>query len=571
MRLAWLTSLLVASSLLTLHESALAAPGPTTPKATSTKTCPAPTSLQGQVTLDPACRYDETIELAHSQTTLDCRGAVIAPTNNNGIVVTGDVTDVRIQDCWLEGASLRVVPPKRKPDETDDALRARSPRNVVLSHVSVKSAQSSGIFVGPVVENVTVESSVVDDSTSVGIYLEYGTRHLTMRGNLLRKNGISGKGGVTRTEWTRREGIAVDASAENVIEDNRFEDNGFGGVFLYKNCWEHHSTASNSLPRTQHARGNVIRRNTFVGMPFGVWIASRQARDLGAWDCGDPTTYPNPITLTDAFPASYPKFRSTIPARYDYSDEYIIAQLDGRPCLGGCLPARTAIYIWPDFAEDNVVEENVFERISMAGVRVEDDRATIRKNTFVGDFDYVYVGTPFRARYLGKPVADTVVSDNGFLPVVGASRSFADHIALVPNEHTGTTVANNAVVCPLPWGGYLRNTESVVAYEHERDATCRSETRTCRDGALDGSFAAQACAAATSSTSEETVTPDPPASASPAAATVPTGQDQRSGCSIASPPQLVSGPSLLIACVGAMRARRRRPLSKSGSSTNARD
>jgi len=39
--------------------------------------------------------------------------------------------------------------------------------------------------------------------------------------------------------------------------------------------------------RWQHSDYNVIRNNTFVNEPVGIWLASRQNRDLSGFDCGD--------------------------------------------------------------------------------------------------------------------------------------------------------------------------------------------------------------------------------------------------------------------------------------------
>ncbi len=421
--------------------------GPRVPRAATTRTCKVPPIAAGTVTLPNDCVYDSAIIVETSGVTLDCNGAQLS--DGKGILVRGDIEDVRVENCWLDGTSgMSVSPPARLPDESEDAWRQRSPKRVVISHVSVLRAKGSGVFIGPAVDGVVLEGSIIEGSESAGVYLEHGTEHAKIRGNLIRANGHRSKG-FDRTEWTRREGVAVDASAMNEIEDNRFEANGFGGVFLYKNCHEHSTTDTKSPPRPLHAHSNVIRRNVFVDMPIGVWIASRQARDLGAWDCGDASPYApqNPIPLAEAFPPGYPMFRSTIPARYDLNLEYPGAALLGRVCEGTCSATRDAIWAWEDFAEDTLVEQNRFESLGLAGVRVEDDRARIVGNTFVGDFDWVYVGTPLRSRFLAHPVRDTVLRDNLFTPP-DSRLSFEDHLALVPGEHEGTLLEGNRCLEP---------------------------------------------------------------------------------------------------------------------------
>lgn len=51
--------------------------------------------------------------------------------------------------------------------------------------------------------------------------------------------------------------------------------------------------------------------------------------------------------------------------------------------------------------------------------------------------------------------------------------------------------------CKSPFGGYLRNGESVVAYKqrHKCDRTCEQETRVCQQGVLTGSLTEPSCQA----------------------------------------------------------------------------
>lgn len=436
--------------LLAFPRVALADPGPLVPRAASTHACTAPAQVpSGTTTLPNDCAYAGTFFVLSSNTTLDCNGAQL--TAGKGIIVKGAIENVTIENCWLSGTDgIAVAPPDRLPNESEDAWRLRSPKNVVLSHVSLTASKSSGVFLGPALDGVVLEDSIVDGSESAGVYVEHGTEHAKIRRNLIRNNGFR-DGGIDRTEWSRREGIAVDAAAQNEIEDNVLEGNAFGGVFLYKNCREHVSTDPSSPPRPLHAASNVIRRNTFRNMPFGVWIAARQARDLGAWDCGDPTAYApmNPIPLAKAFPPGYPTSKGTYPASYTNNPEYFYDAVQGKPCKGGCVSTRDAIWAWEDYAEDNTVEENRFENLGLAGVRVEDDRATIAGNAFVGDFDFVYVGTPLRSRFLGHPVRGTVLRQNHFSPL-DSRVTFEEHVALVPGEHEGTVLEGNcAEPCPV--------------------------------------------------------------------------------------------------------------------------
>lgn len=407
--------------------------------------CQPPETLAGEVVLESSCIYEANLRIEQSGTTLDCNGAWVRPARGRAIWIAGQLEDVTVTDCYLGGGGVRVQGPPREPGESDDALRARSPRNVVIEHIHVKESHMTGIFIGPHVTGVTVRKSIVEHTASSGIYLEYGTRDNRIEDNLIQDNGHTLGDGTPRVNWWRREGIAVDASAHNTITGNTLRRNAFGGIFLYKNCWELHSYEPDSEQRVQHARDNLIEGNQFSDMPVGVWVASRQARDLGAWDCGDPTPYPNPIPLEEAFPDE-PACRGTIPAPYDYSAEYLWAKFEGRTCpQDDCSTDRDAVWIWPDFAEDNTIRGNTFSRLELIGVRVEDDGTTIEGNLFLGDFDYVYLGTPFRARYLGEPVLGTRITDNLFQSP--EAEGFEERLCLVEGEHQDTMVAHNAPAC----------------------------------------------------------------------------------------------------------------------------
>ncbi|TNF25926.1 MAG: right-handed parallel beta-helix repeat-containing protein [Deltaproteobacteria bacterium] len=472
--------------------------GPSVPAAAAPRACELPAApLSGTVTLEPDCRYEGTLVLDDNDTVLDCAGATVASTSGRSIRVVGDIHDVTIRDCYVGGGGISVAPAARRPDEDDDSLRARAPKNVVIEGCHVAHTFMTGVFLGPCSVGVTVRRSIVEDAASAGIYLEWGTQHAVIEDNLIVDNGFRYGDGLPRVDWQRREGLAIDAAAYTVVAGNTFRGNAFGGVFLYKNCWEFAHGDPNGPQRLQHAHDNVIRDNVFEDTPIGVWIAARQARDLGVWDCGDPTPYPNPLPLAEAFPEDYPAQPGAFPAPWDYAIDYLGRGLMGLPCepAGDCAPERESVWIWPDFAEDNTVIRNRFERIEVTGVRVEDDRAHVSSNLFVGAFPYVYVGTPFRSRWLDQPVRGTVVADNDF--VDDAAPGFEAHLSLAVGEHVDTDVRNNARACVLPWGGVLASGGEILAYRAEAavddGGACVFERRHCWEGALAGSFGFAAC------------------------------------------------------------------------------
>jgi parallel beta-helix repeat protein len=257
--------------------------------ASDSRECKVPV-IHGNVSLQPSCVYHQEIMITRSHTTLDCHGAILDGRNEKsfGIVVNSKgkpLSDVTIKNCKIQNythSGIRITSDiaanKLSPDHAENYRR--TPTRVNLENVEVTGSGRVGIYFDDYVTHSTLKNSVVRDSYMSGIYLEHSSRNNAIVGNQIINNGHEsfGKG--------KREGLAVDSSAYNLIEGNRFESNGAGGVFLYKNCGEHFSTGK-SVIRWQHSDHNVIRNNTFVNEPVGIWLASRQNRDLSGFDCGD--------------------------------------------------------------------------------------------------------------------------------------------------------------------------------------------------------------------------------------------------------------------------------------------
>ena len=246
--------------------------------------------VRGNTTLSPHCVYKEAVIITSSNTTLDCRGAVLEGDNERpfGIMINSKgkpLSDVTVRNCKVRHftrSGIRITSDiaANKLSPNHEKNYRRTPTRITLENVEVTGSGRVGIYFDDYVTHSTLSHSIVRDSYMSGIYLEHSSRNNKVVDNQIIDNGHErfGKG--------KREGLAVDSSAYNLIEGNRFESNGAGGVFLYKNCGEHFSTGK-SVIRWQHSDYNIIRNNTFVNEPVGIWLASRQNRDLSGFDCGD--------------------------------------------------------------------------------------------------------------------------------------------------------------------------------------------------------------------------------------------------------------------------------------------
>jgi parallel beta-helix repeat protein len=276
-----------------------------------------------------------------------------------------------IRDTYLEWfehpaeATCRV-------EQVEDCLRTVSPHRILITDVSTDGQSNVGIYVNSWAHDVEItRSTITGTDHGPGIYLDSGTRD-----NVIATNDIS---------WNGREAVAIDASADNLVQNNHIEGNGTRdggsdarfsvGIAIYKNFWEQRWGGTH-LPRAQRSEGNVIDDNDIVDHITGVALAMRQdwSRDDapgsdGAW--GDQVYYREDEKFTD--------------------DEYF----------------------YRERAAHNIVKQNRFDRNSY-GVIVEDDDNQILGNTFTGSRWYdVLVGNEVR-QWTREPVHGTTVAGNVF-------------------------------------------------------------------------------------------------------------------------------------------------------------
>jgi hypothetical protein len=378
--------------------------------------CPAPGSTVGVRTslkLRSGCVLRKVrFVVRASQLTLDCNGAVLQglmtrdtplavgvaypaddlPQDVAFLIANGEndrpIENVTIRDCtvrnYQDGAEVALrlsEATQRALRESADAgalearLRAVAPRDIRFERMQLIAPLKSGLFVNRYAQHVVFRGGSVTGAGNSAIYLNSGSSGHEIVDSRFAGNGYSNYDEAERVSRPRRgsalrEAIAVDSSAHNLIRSNRFERNGGGGVFLYKNCWEHHDDPD-QIPRRMHSSDNRIERNGFVAEPVGVWIAARQSRDLAGFDCGDPLEYEEGFWL--------------------WAKRY-----------------------YRDYAERIVVSGNRFEGVDQ-GVIVEDDDASILDNVFsVGTKQPIVIGSVVRGGRPGSRVRGVRVIGNIF-------------------------------------------------------------------------------------------------------------------------------------------------------------
>ncbi len=242
------------------------------------------------------------------------------------------------------------------------ANRALAPRDIQVMNVSSRNSINSGMFVGDHVHGVTFDKVYIQNAGTVGLYLELGSRDNVIKNSVFVGNGF-------RSFKPNREAIAVDSSSNNRIENNRFIHNGAGSVLLYRNCFEHAAdpTRSNHFKRTESSRDNVIRGNIFDDETVGIWVASRQSRNLKGFNCG---AYLVKKTLFASYHLDSAKDNQIIDNRFEQVEQGIIVEDDGTLISGNQFAATvgTPIVVGSKIREDSsagaitgtVIIDNIF-------------------------------------------------------------------------------------------------------------------------------------------------------------------------------------------------------------------
>jgi hypothetical protein len=347
--------------------------GPNLESSDGHRTCASPPvwTFAGKVLLEPGCIFTSTVNITNSDTELDCQGSVIDPGSLSGYALHIDsqgraLTNVTVRNCIVRNANaIGIVVGWRGSDQAKvsryerDEIYDRTPHFIQIINTRVEASKGAGIYLDDYVSDVTLRHVAVTRSDSMAIYLEHSSRRITIEDSLFEGN----------SQGKRREALAIDSSAHNVIRRNIFRRNKAGGIFLYKNCHEHAAFDAKQTERWQGSDNNLIEDNHFEDEPVGVWIGSRQSLDLRKMRCGDPY----------------------------YGGKFV-----------------------RDKARENTVRSNSFLRVSQ-GVLIEDDYNDVVGNRFQDTrVVCIRVGSPARSTLLGQPVVGVNVKNN-FCDIDGSS------------------------------------------------------------------------------------------------------------------------------------------------------
>ena len=169
---------------------------------------------------------------------------------------------LRISGHSRNGEDLNNVESSHKLNHTDYS-KLVAPKYINIIN-NVFNSNSIKIYLSPGVNNITIKNNVIiGNSDGVNIYFDAESSNNNLINNKILASG-------------QRESLAIDGSANNIIEGNYFSGIQNGGIFLYRNC------GLNGAVRHQTSSNNRISNNIFYyqycsefSCDPSIWLASR--------------------------------------------------------------------------------------------------------------------------------------------------------------------------------------------------------------------------------------------------------------------------------------------------------
>jgi parallel beta-helix repeat protein len=176
-----------------------------------------------------------------------------------------DKGSIRLVGLGLNGQGELVKESSRNKNHTE-YCQASAPRNIIFENITVKANKRIPFYVGPGCTNITLRNSkLTGSSVATAIYLDCESARNTIENNIIETK-------------VKREMLAIDGSAHNIIRGNVFVNPDLGGIYLYRNSGE------GGTIRHQPPIKNVIEKNTFKYSLIGramslihptIWVGAR--------------------------------------------------------------------------------------------------------------------------------------------------------------------------------------------------------------------------------------------------------------------------------------------------------
>ena len=170
---------------------------------------------------------------------------------------------VRIIGLGINGEGELVRKSSKNENHTEYA-QSVAPKNIVFDNLSIKANKRIPFYVAPGCTRITLQNSdLTGESEATAIYLDCESAFNVIQNNLIKTK-------------TKREAIAVDGSASNLIQSNILEFVKYGGIYLYRNLGEG-GTIRHQTPSKNQIRSNIFKGQSKLEQILfpEIWVGSR--------------------------------------------------------------------------------------------------------------------------------------------------------------------------------------------------------------------------------------------------------------------------------------------------------
>ncbi|MEA9357913.1 right-handed parallel beta-helix repeat-containing protein [Bacteriovorax sp. PP10] len=222
---------------------------------------------------------------AASGATLDCAGSTIYKAGADALVIRSKVVmkdnvktwerpeNVTVKNCNIQGGvriygmakngeGLDLRESSRQDANHSKRAKDNAPKNIMLHKIKIASEGRIALYISPGVTFVTLQNSSISGNSPLAVYLDAESAN-----NSFLNNSIN-----TVTE--KRELFAIDGSANNIIQGNKFSSLSNGGIYVYRNCGEG-GTIRHQTPSGNKIQDNIFYYNKYKGGNPSILLGSR--------------------------------------------------------------------------------------------------------------------------------------------------------------------------------------------------------------------------------------------------------------------------------------------------------
>lgn len=170
---------------------------------------------------------------------------------------------VRIIGLGINGEGELVKKSSKNKNHTEYA-QSVAPKNIVFDNLNIEANKRIPFYVAPGCTRITLQNSdLTGESESTAIYLDCESAFNVIQNNLIKTK-------------TKRESIAVDGSANNLIQSNILEFVKYGGIYLYRNLGEG-GTIRHQTPSNNQILSNIFKGQSKLEQILfpEIWVGSR--------------------------------------------------------------------------------------------------------------------------------------------------------------------------------------------------------------------------------------------------------------------------------------------------------